>query len=177
MWDLRIQFWEPPVLEKEDVMWMTVHRTSDVCLRFIVVAVQSLSCVLLFETLWTVAHQATLSMGFSKQEYWSELPIFYSRGSSQPRDWTRVSSVSCIGRQIPYHCAPLLQMILLQDPCAYTADIDSVQPSQMNNVRKHQVSILAPLKANLLESIVYNNSSTLRSSSSFSHHPVLSITQ
>ena len=25
-------------------------------------------------TLWTVAHQATLSMGFSRQEYWSGLP-------------------------------------------------------------------------------------------------------
>ena len=27
-----------------------------------------------FVTLWTVAHQASLSMGFSKQEYWSGLP-------------------------------------------------------------------------------------------------------
>ena len=26
-------------------------------------------------TLWTVAHQAPLSMGFSRQEYWSELPF------------------------------------------------------------------------------------------------------
>ena len=35
---------------------------------------QSLSHVRLFATLWTVAHQAPLSMGFSRQEYWSELP-------------------------------------------------------------------------------------------------------
>ena len=28
----------------------------------------------LFVTLWAVAHQAPLSMGFSRQEYWSELP-------------------------------------------------------------------------------------------------------
>ena len=27
-----------------------------------------------FVTLWTVAHQAPLSMGFSRQEYWSGLP-------------------------------------------------------------------------------------------------------
>ena len=36
-----------------------------------------LSCfrhVRLFETLWTVAHQAPLSTGFSRQEYWSRLP-------------------------------------------------------------------------------------------------------
>ena len=32
------------------------------------------SCVRLFATLWTVAHQAPLSMGFSRKEYWSELP-------------------------------------------------------------------------------------------------------
>ena len=28
-----------------------------------------------FATPWTVAHQAPLSMGFSRQEYWSELPF------------------------------------------------------------------------------------------------------
>ena len=32
------------------------------------------SCVQIFVTLWTVARQAPLSMGFSRQEYWSGLP-------------------------------------------------------------------------------------------------------
>ena len=32
------------------------------------------SSVLLFATLWSVAHQAPLPMGFSRQEYWSGLP-------------------------------------------------------------------------------------------------------
>ena len=31
------------------------------------------SCVQLFVTVWTVACQAPLSMGFSRQEYWSGL--------------------------------------------------------------------------------------------------------
>ena len=35
---------------------------------------KSLSRVRLFATLWTVAHQAPLSMGFSWQEYWRGLP-------------------------------------------------------------------------------------------------------
>ena len=35
---------------------------------------QLLSDVQLFVTLWTVARQAPLSMGFSRQEYWSGLP-------------------------------------------------------------------------------------------------------
>ena len=34
------------------------------------------SPVWLFVTPWTVAHQAPLSMGFSRQEYWSGLPCF-----------------------------------------------------------------------------------------------------
>ena len=38
-------------------------------------AVQSLSPVQFFATLWTVAHQAPLSMGFPRQEYWSRLPF------------------------------------------------------------------------------------------------------
>ena len=33
------------------------------------------SSVWLFETPWTIAHQAPLSMGFSRQEYWSALPF------------------------------------------------------------------------------------------------------
>ena len=34
----------------------------------------ALSCFQLFVIPWTVAHQAPLSMGFSRQEYWSGLP-------------------------------------------------------------------------------------------------------
>ena len=34
-----------------------------------------LSHVLLFATLWTVAHQTPLSVKFSRQEYWSGLPF------------------------------------------------------------------------------------------------------
>ena len=34
-----------------------------------------LSNIQLFATPWTVAHQAPLSMGFPRQEYWSRLPF------------------------------------------------------------------------------------------------------
>ena len=37
--------------------------------------VKSLSCVHLFVTPWIVAYQASLSMGFSRQEYWSGVPL------------------------------------------------------------------------------------------------------
>ena len=39
------------------------------------VKVKSLSRVRLFVTPWTTAYQAPLSMGFSRQEYWSGVPL------------------------------------------------------------------------------------------------------
>ena len=41
------------------------------------IVVQLLSCVQLCVTPWTVAHEAPLSMGFSRQEYWSGFPFPY----------------------------------------------------------------------------------------------------
>ena len=43
------------------------HSHEDAC-------VLSCLCVQPFVTLWTVARQTPLSMGFSRQEYWSGLP-------------------------------------------------------------------------------------------------------
>ena len=62
------------------------------------VEVKSLSRVRLFVIPCTVAHQASLSMGFSRQEYWSELP-FPSPGDLphpgiKPRDRTQVSRLA-----------------------------------------------------------------------------------
>ena len=45
---------------------------------------QSLSNVRLFATPWTVAHQAPLSMGFPRQEYWSGLPFPFPGDLSDP---------------------------------------------------------------------------------------------
>ena len=42
------------------------------------------SCIQLFVTLWTAAFQAPLSMGFSRQEYWSELPFLLSGDLPDP---------------------------------------------------------------------------------------------
>ena len=46
-----------------------VQRELHVCV------LRHFSHVQLFVTLWTVAHQASLSMEFSRQEYWSGLPF------------------------------------------------------------------------------------------------------
>ena len=54
----------------------------------------------LFATPWTGAHQAILSMEFSRQRILQWVAISSSRGSSRPRDRT---CISCIGRRILYH--------------------------------------------------------------------------
>ena len=47
---------------------MELQRVGHSCLLSRFIRVQ------LFVILWTVAHQAPLSKGFSRQEYWSGLP-------------------------------------------------------------------------------------------------------
>ena len=48
------------------LMWKFPHHCAFITSHFI--------CVPLFVTLWTIAHQALLSMGFPRQEYCSGLP-------------------------------------------------------------------------------------------------------
>ena len=48
------------------------------------VKVKSLSRVQLFAILWTIGHQAPLSMGFPRQEYWSGLPFASPGGPPNP---------------------------------------------------------------------------------------------
>ena len=38
-------------------------------------------------TLWTVARQGPLSMGFSRQEYWSGLPFYSPMRESEVAQW------------------------------------------------------------------------------------------
>ena len=53
--------------------------------------------------LWTVARQAPLSTGILQPNILEWVSIPSSKGSSLPWDWTRVSSVSYIGRWVLYH--------------------------------------------------------------------------
>ena len=66
------RFTPPPSLgsmQHEDISLWFVPCSK----KIISMHAQSLSCVPLFATSWTVAHQAPLSMGFPRQEYWSGL--------------------------------------------------------------------------------------------------------
>ena len=59
---------------------------------------QSLNHVWLFATPWTVVCQAPLSMGILQATMLEWIAMTFSRGSSQPRDHTHISYVSCTGR-------------------------------------------------------------------------------
>ena len=58
--------------------------------------VKSLTHVWLFVTPWTVHGQAPQSMEFSRQRVLEWVAIYFSRGSSWPRDWTWV--IHIVGR-------------------------------------------------------------------------------
>ena len=53
----------------------TRQRSQDMVRILAIALVKSLNHVRLFVTPWAVAYQAPPSMGFSRQEYWSELPF------------------------------------------------------------------------------------------------------
>ena len=55
-----------------------------------------LSLVRFFATPWTVSHQPPLVHGIFQARILEWVAISFSRGSSQPRDQTHVSCVSCI---------------------------------------------------------------------------------
>ena len=69
--------WLHARLWSADCIWSSLVdlRGMKVCVVRTCKCVQScFSCVRLFTTLWTVACQALLPMGFSRQEYWNGLP-------------------------------------------------------------------------------------------------------
>ena len=54
----------------------------------------SLSCVRLFATPWSVAHQSPLSMGILPKRILEWVAMPSSRRLAQPRDWTQVSFIA-----------------------------------------------------------------------------------
>ena len=59
-------------------MWRTLRDILALC------CAQVLCVVQLFTTPWTVAHQAPLSMGLPRQEYWSGLPFLSPEDLLEP---------------------------------------------------------------------------------------------
>ena len=62
----------PGILQVRTLEWVAISFSNAGKWK---VKVKSLSHVRLLATPWTAAHQAPPSMGFSKQEYWSRVPL------------------------------------------------------------------------------------------------------
>ena len=82
--------------------WVTFTFTNIYVYNEYICMLSCFSRVQLFAMLWSVACQAPLSMGFSRQEYWSGLPcpppgIFPTHGLNP------CFYASFIGRQVLYH--------------------------------------------------------------------------
>ena len=63
----------PGILQARTLEWVAISSSNA---RKWKVKVKSLSPVRLLATPWTAAYQAPLSMGFSRQEYWSGVPFW-----------------------------------------------------------------------------------------------------
>ena len=74
-----------------------------------------LSCVQLFATPWTVAHQAPVH-GIFQARILEWVAISFFRRSSWPRDQTHISCISYTGRWILYHWAIWEAQTFLQSP-------------------------------------------------------------
>ena len=62
----------PGILQARTLEWVAISFSNAWKWK---VKVKSLSLVLFLTTPWTAAHQAPPSMGFSRQEYWSGVPL------------------------------------------------------------------------------------------------------
>ena len=62
----------PGILQARTLEWVAISCSNAWKWK---VKVKSLSCIRLLATPWTAAHQAPPSMGFSRQEYWSGVPL------------------------------------------------------------------------------------------------------
>ena len=61
----------PGILQARTLEWVAISFSNAWKWK---VSVKSLSRIQLLAKPWTAAHQASLSMGFSRQEYWSGVP-------------------------------------------------------------------------------------------------------
>ena len=92
-------FWDEKTRREVDIL------LSRRCFSVVINAcmLSHFSRIQLFVTLWAIARQAPLSMGFLTQEYWSGLPCSPPSDLHDPGIEFGTFHVSCIGRQVLYH--------------------------------------------------------------------------
>ena len=117
----------PGILQARTLEWIAISFSNEWKWK---VKVKSLGCVLLLATPWTAAYQPPPPMGFSRQEYWSGVPlpsplkilVLYSSWNS-PGQNTGVGSLSLLQEIYPTqgsnagfpHCGQILYQLSHQE--------------------------------------------------------------
>ena len=107
----------PGILQARTLEWVAISFSNAWKWK---VKVKSLSLVQLSGTPWTTAYQAPLSMGFSRQEYWSGVPLpspqvglaycnswgHKESDMTEQLNWTEwIYSVKLVTIYVVYYCA------------------------------------------------------------------------
>ena len=103
MMSLEYLFWTLQVhnISQESVLFWFFIPISKLCV------LSHFNHVQLFATLWTVAFQAPIFMGFSRQEYWSGLPCPPPGDLPDPGTELVSLNVFCVGQRLLYHSSHL----------------------------------------------------------------------
>ena len=100
-WDIRVMFWESqsPAFQFQLVLGLHAdcqhavnffHLMWVLLLLLLLLLLSHFSRVWLCATPYTAAHQASLSLGFSRQEHWSGLPFPSPMHESEKWKWSRL---------------------------------------------------------------------------------------
>jgi len=89
----------PGILQARTLEWVAISFSNAWKWK---VKVKSLSRVRLLGTPWTAAHQAPPSMGFSRQEYWSGVPL-PSPSTANWLKWKHDLSLLCLSPLVTRH--------------------------------------------------------------------------
>ena len=87
----------PGILQARTLEWVAISSSNPWKWK---VKVKSLSRVQLLATPWTAAYQAPPSMGFSRQKYWSGVPLPSPNCTWLSESKTKLSSFCCVTEHI-----------------------------------------------------------------------------
>ena len=93
----------PGILQARTLEWVTISFSKASKWK---VKVKSLSRVQLLATPWTAAYQAPPSMGFSRHEYWSGVPLPSPISSLLNRPVTWFVTRTCLTPKYILNCSP-----------------------------------------------------------------------
>ena len=101
--------------------------------------VRALSRVLFFATPWTAAGQVSLSMGFSRQEYWSGLPFPTPRDLPNPGIQPMSLAPPALAGRFFTTALPGKPQSFIHSPIKYTHGKLCLKASSLTTIRKHKV--------------------------------------